>query len=185
MTGRGRIAEAVALVALAAALAPNSQAQEKQEYDLKAGFLVNFARFVAWPADAFASPGDPVAICLYADDPFQGALERAVAGKTVGQRSVVVRRISDPAAAAGCHLLFVPASQDRNTRKISAGAAGQPVLLVGEADGFAERGGSVNFVLEGDRLRFQINPSAASGRRLRVSSKLLQLAVIVGDKEHN
>ena len=176
------MAEAIVCVALAAALAQQCRAQEKQEYDLKAGFLLNFARFVEWPAEAFSSPRDPLAICLYAEDPFGGALNRAVAGKTVGERSVVVRKIAGGAGAGKCHLIFVPASQDRNTRKVSAGAAGQPVLLVGEADGFAERGGSVNFIVDGERLRFEINPTAAGGQGLKFSSKLLQLAVIVCDK---
>jgi hypothetical protein len=163
-------------------LVGTGQAQQMQEYELKAGFLFNFVRFVEWPVDAFVSHNDPLAICLYAEDPFQGAMERAVAGKTVGERAVVVRHVPDAGTAGGCHLLFVPASQDRHTRQISTEAAKQPVLLVGEASGFAERGGSVNFVLEGSRLRFQINPAAASDRGLKVSSKLLQLAIIVNGR---
>jgi len=170
--------------ALSMGLAGNGQAQEKQEYEVKAAFLLSIVRFVEWPPSAFASSSDRLAICIYAEDPFQGAMERTVAGKTVGERAVVVHLIADTAAAGGCHLLFVPASQDRHTRQIAIDAAKRPVLLVGEANGFAERGGAVNFVLEGDRVRFQINPGAAGERGLKVSSKLLQLAIIVGGKGH-
>jgi len=173
---------ASAIMVLLLAIAPTGQGREKLEYEVKAEFLLNFVRFVEWPAAAFVSSSDPLALCLYADDPFHGALERTVSGKTVGERAVVVRHIPDAAAAGACHLIFIPASQDRRTRQVSIGAAGQPVLLVGETEGFAERGGSVNFVLDGDRLRFQINPGAAADRGMKVSSKLLQLAIIVKGK---
>jgi hypothetical protein len=176
------MAEAVAVGTLMTVLAPACHAQEKQEYEVKAGFLLNFVRFVEWPPAAFLSRTDPLTMCVYADDPFQGALERTVAGKMVGERAVVVRHIPDTAASGGCHLIFFPASQDRRTRQILVGTASQPVLLVGEMEGFAERGGSVNFVFEGDKLRFQINPRAAADRGMKVSSKLLQLAVIVKGK---
>ena len=178
-----RISQAVAVVAMLIGLAPSSSA-EKQEYEVKAAFLLNIVRFVEWPVAAFASPSDHLSICIYAEDPFQGAMERTLTGKTVGERAVVVHLIPDMAAGGTCHLLFVPASQDRHTRQIAIDAAKRPVLLVGEANGFAERGGAVNFVLEGDRVRFQINPGAAGERGLKVSSKLLQLAIIVGGKGH-
>ena len=177
-----RTAEALAMGAVVMALSQIGYPQEKQEYEVKAAFLLNFVYFVEWPATAFGSKADPLVICIYAQDPFRGAMQQTVAGKTVGERVVVVRQIPDAAAAAGCHLIFIPASQDRRTRQISIGPADQAVLLVGETDGFAERGGSVNFVLDGDKLRFQINAGAAAGRGLKVSSKLLQLAIIVGGK---
>jgi len=48
---------------------------------------------------------------------------------------------------------------------------------VGESDGFTEAGGMINFVREGQRFRFQVNNKAAQRAKLKISSKMLGLAI--------
>ena len=147
---------------------------------MKAAFLLNFARFVEWPAAAFAVAADPLVLCIFGKDPFGDTLDQIVSRKTINARRLAIRRISDPGAVRSCHVLFIAASQARRFGEIADTVAGSSVLAVGESEGFAERGGMINFVVEDNRVRFEINPSTAARSRLRISSKLLQLATIVG-----
>jgi len=149
------------------------------EYQVKAFFLYNFARYVEWPAQTFNSPADPIVICILGQNPFGGALEQAVHGKAVEGRTVVVHQISDIHPQCNCHILFVGANERKRFRSAVADIRGSGVLTVGENEGFANDGGVINFKVEGGKVRFEINVEAAGQEQLRISSKLLSLARIV------
>jgi hypothetical protein len=153
-------------------------AAEIDEYQVKAAFLFNFAKFVEWPAQAFKSADAPVEICVLAPNPFGFTLANAVEGKAVGNRKFVVRDVRDAQQANECHILFVSAAG----WTLSAARLGEIkkccVLTVGETEDFIAGGGMINLKLEDGRVRVQINPDAADRARLRISSKLLSLAEI-------
>ena len=149
------------------------------EYEVKAAFLYKFAKFVEWPPEAFGSATDPVGICVLGQDPFGRALDDAVNGKAFHGRAFVVRQISEIRQAARCQILFVSSSERKRYGAI-LGELRTGVLTVGETDAFAEQGGIVNLKLESGRVRIQINLNAAEQARIRISSKLLGLAQIVG-----
>jgi hypothetical protein len=151
--------------------------QGPSEYQVKAAFLYNFVKFVDWPATPAEQEG-PIELCVLGKDPFAGALERVVDGKTVNGRPLVIRRIGDIATVRTCHVLFVSASEAARVTEILKAARAGSVLTVSEIDRFSERGGIITFLMEGQRVRFRINPKMAAAAGLRISSKLLQLAVI-------
>jgi len=64
------------------------------EFEVKAAFLYNFARFVEWPAETGHDPGTPFVIAILGHDPFGAVLDETVAGKTVGGRPIEVRRVA-------------------------------------------------------------------------------------------
>jgi hypothetical protein len=161
---------------------PVSGGEEPSEYQIKAAFLLNFIRFVEWPAEAFKTAADPLVVGILGKDPFDGALEQIVSNKTVNGRAVTIRRISDAAAARSCHVVFLAASETRRMSDVTSTVVSRGLLIVGESDGFAERGGMINFIVQDNHVRFQINPAAAARAGLKVSSKLLQLADVVSDK---
>lgn len=150
------------------------------EYQVKAAFLFNFAKFVSWPEETFATPESPIAICVVGPNPFDGTLTETIGERTVRGRPVVVRAIAAPAEAVECQIAFFADSE------LAAGLARRlapkPVLTVGETDGFTRDGGIVAFRLEESRVRFEINPDAASRAGLRVSSQLLNLAKLVQEE---
>jgi hypothetical protein len=151
------------------------------EYQVKAFFLFNFARYVEWPAETFKAANDPIVICILGQNPFGGALEQAVAGKLLEGRSFVVRQISD--TNSSCHILFVNSSERRRFRSMAGRRKGSAVLSVGEAPGFSADGGVINFKLEDGKVRFEIDLEAAGREHLRISSKLLSLAQIAKKAE--
>jgi len=146
------------------------------EYQVKAVFLFNFAKFVEWPATAFKSANEPIRICLLGQNPFGSSLEDAVRGKSVGSRSFELREVSNAQEACKCHILFVRASQKKGLRLLLGDLKECSVLTVGETEDFTSNGGIINFKLEDSRIRVEIDRGAAERAKLRVSSKLLSLA---------
>jgi len=142
------------------------------EYDVKAVYLYNFVRLVDWPV---AAANAPIRICVAGSHPIADKLAEIVRGETVEGQPLVVRTISQP--DAGCEVLFVPRRTGEN--EYLRTVEGKPVLTVGESPDFIQQGGMVNFFLEGKRVRFEINPAAATRANLRISSRLLQLARLV------
>lgn len=78
-----------------------------------------------------------------------------------------------------CSVLFISASDSGNLSQILEGIKGAPVLTVGDTEGYAGRGVVVNFFLEDNKVRFEINVEASRLAGLTISSQLLKLARIV------
>ncbi len=158
-----------------------AQAEPSGEYQLKAAFLFNFAKFIDWPPASFAGPQSPFVVCILGPDPFGRAIDQVLKGKTIADRSVTIERIKAIAQVRQCQMVFVSQSESFHLADIVQALHGSCVLLVGEADGFAEAGGTIQFALEDNHVRFLINPDAAARAGLKVSSKLLSLARVVHD----
>ncbi len=166
------------ILLLGTALQLYAQAPSFDEYQVKAAFLYNFAKFVEWPPGTFANPTDPIGICIVGQNPFGSTLENMVKGKKIGDRAFAVRRLTDTQQVKGCQILFIGAGEWKRARALLDALKGASVLTVGETDDFTSLGGVVAFQLEGPRVRIQIALESAERARLRISSKLLSLAEI-------
>ncbi len=174
LNGRPIVALCLLLLCGAVRLGGESAADETLEYQVKAVFLLNFTKFVEWPATAFPAPRSPVEICILGDDPFGGVLDQVLAGETVNGRRVIAQRIKQVPAPKTCDVLYA-GRPDKEILRYLAGA-GPGVLTVGEGAAFLRGGGMIAFVLENRRVRFAINQAAAEGAGLKLSSKLLNVA---------
>jgi hypothetical protein len=172
---------ALILAAGALALAPRgAQAQPAKEYQVKAAFLFHFVQFVEWPPAAFPSADAPICIGILGEDPFGPILEETVRGESVRNRKVVVQRSRRVEDLTDCHLLFISRSEAERLARILGDLDSRAVLTVSELDGFAQHGGLIQLYLAGQKVRFEINASAARRKGLRISSELLRLGKIVG-----
>jgi YfiR/HmsC-like len=174
---RQALAPLLAVVLLAAPGTARAQAAAP-EYDVKAAFLYNFTKFVEWPADAFHDDRSSLRLCVLGEDPFGGSL-REIAKEEVAGRRLSVWRASLMSDPTGCQILFVSQSESKRLPQILAAVRGAPVLTVGDTEGFLEKGGIINFVLQGSKVRFEINQDVAEQSGLKISSKLLRLATRV------
>jgi hypothetical protein len=146
------------------------QAKEASlEYQVKAVYLFNFAKFIEWPAEAQSGP---ITICIAGQNPFGDVLEETLRGEIVNGRPLAMRVIAGP--EPGCHVVFVP--QGTGTTTYLLAAQGSPTLTVGETPDFISQGGIISFILESGKVRFQIDSKAAERAELRISSHLLRLA---------
>ena len=149
------------------------------EYEVKAAFLYNFTKYVEWPVPAFRESGDSLVICVLGRDPFGSILDETLRGESVHAKKLAIRRLARVDEAAGCHVLFVSSSEERDVARILKAIEVTSVLTVGEVEGFAERGGIVNLRKEQNKVRFDINVEAAERSGLKISSQLLKLGKIV------
>jgi hypothetical protein len=163
----------VLVAALSRALAADPAAEE---YQVKGAFLLNFAKFVEWPEQAFKGPGDAITICVLGANPFTPALDLAARQVMVEDRAVTVRQIPDPQQARQCQIVFVSVSERKRARALLEAVKGKSVLTVGESEGFISSGGVIEFRVEESRVRMEISAEAAKSAGLHISAKLLSLA---------
>jgi len=173
----------VAIVMFSPSPMARAQANPPSEYGLKAAFLFNFAKFVEWPqgnSQSFFS------VCILGKDPFGPLLDHALSNKRIADRPVVIERLKDKSEARGCQMVFVSSQESTPLAEILENLRGANVLLVGETNGFASSGGTIEFTLDEDnQVRFTINTDAVSRAGLTFSSNLLALAKIVHDQRHS
>jgi hypothetical protein len=181
--GRGLpVLAAVASLLLACASA--AQAPPTSEHAVKAAFLYHFAQFIEWPAKALKDSNSPLTYCTIGDDPFHGALDAALLGKTIGARSIRVLHLKQPHEIPGCQVLFVGTVEKKTLPGIFSVAKTDSILTVGESEHFVQEGGMIGFLLEENKIRFEVNLNAAQSAQLKISSRLLTLAknVISGQR---
>ncbi|HRD68152.1 MAG TPA: YfiR family protein [Candidatus Competibacter sp.] len=153
-------------------------ANEFDEYAVKAAYLYNFAKYVEWPPEAFANAGAPLSICIAGNNPFGDALA-ALSGKTVETHPVEVRLIPAAMGFDRCHIVFVGRTEQSRFKILLAKLARLPVLTVSDIGDFARSGGMIGLVEADQRIRFDINLTAARQANLKLSSQLLKLATII------
>jgi hypothetical protein len=170
-----RRALSLAALACAAGLA-FAQADTDAQVRIKAAFLYKFGGFVEWPEAAFAGPQAPLVIGTLGADALADELERVTAGRRVQERAVAVRRLRQGEKPEGVNVLFIGESQNPRLAEIAAAVRGQPVLVVSESASATTRGSMINFVVEGNRVRFDVALAPAVAGHLKISARLLGVA---------
>lgn len=163
----------------------HAQAPSSREYQIKAVFLFNFVQFGEWPPAAFPDNAAPIVIGVLGDDPFGPSLEEAVTGESIRGRPLAIRRYRRVEEVENCQVLFISNSESTRLDKILARLDGRNILTVGDAEGFALRGGMIRFVTENKKIRFHINLETVKAAGLMLSSKLLRSAEIVSSRKEN
>ncbi len=142
-------------------------------------YLINFSRFVGWPASPASSQTNTFSICVLGKDPFGPVLDAALAGESIAGKSVAVQRVGQLQEAMGCRVLFISSSEESRLKDILAALNKTSVLTVSDIPRFTQRGGMIQFVLQEDRVRFEVNLASTAEAGLTLSSELLKVAVAV------
>jgi hypothetical protein len=161
---------------LVCALAFAQPERERAEAQIKAAFLYKFGDFVEWPPRAFARPDSSFTIGVIGADAIATELQQAVSGRTVHERAVTVRRLKPADALSDVHVLFIGRSEGEHLAAILAAARGLPLLVVTESADALAQGSTINFVQEGNRVRFDVALPPAERASLRISARLLAVA---------
>jgi len=156
-----------------------AQSPPPTDYQVKAAYLSNFGRFVEWTRRPFAPEEQSFNVCILGDDPFGPALDAAVAGESVHRLPLAARRISKVQDAAACRIVFLSSSESSAAKAVLPQLEAAGVLTVSDMSQFTRRGGVIELVLVGNKVRFEINLAAAERAGVTLSSELLKLAVAV------
>jgi hypothetical protein len=162
------------LLVLASFVYLQTSAQET-DYVVHANIIYRFTKYIDWPANT--KTGDFI-IGIVGDSPLYDELKKNIAGKMVGDQKIGIKKYSSTAAFS-CQILFVSEDESKSIKKIATRTANEPILLITEAEGMAQKGSCINFVIVSDRLKLEINKTNIEQRELGIASELLQLGKII------
>ena len=167
------------LILITAAVVTSALGEERKpgEYEVKAVFIYNLAKFIEWPDKSFDN-SPTLTLYILGEDPFGSEID-AIRDKLIKGRRVVVKQIDSPDDLDNAGILFISSSEKERLRDILKSISGLPILTVGDTKSFAQRGVMVNFYLENSRIRFEINLEAANLAGLNISSNLLRMGTII------
>jgi hypothetical protein len=155
--------------------------QEPGEYFVKAAFIYNFIKFIEWPAKSTDPTLKTFNIYILGDDPSAGAFE-SLNGKNAKGKTIYVKKVFSVNSLKDPHIIFVSQSEKYRIHRIVSLLKGIDVITVGDTVGYANKGVMINFFLENNKVRFEINIDMFKQKNMQVSSKLLSLAKIVSGK---
>jgi hypothetical protein len=163
-------------------LPTDAGAEDSLEYDVKAGFLYNFTKFVQWPEESFNGKNAPIVIGILGSDPFGEKFDRALSNEKSGGRPLIVKRFKTAQDVEGCHIVFVSDREHDQLPRLLEKLKDTYTMTAGESEDFTRGGGVIRFFLEQGKVRFEINISAARRKKLEISSQLLNLARIYRER---
>ncbi len=170
------------LICVAIALPCTVRAEQAQpeEYEIKAAFVYNMLQFVEWPVGEL-SKHDNMTVCIFGKNPFGTSLD-SIESKKVWERTLLLRKISQPQQIRQCQIIFISSSETKLLPFVLNTIKGLPILTIGDTEGFSEQGVIINFFLaENNKVRFEINKEASRMAGLKISSHLLRLSRITKD----
>lgn len=142
---------------------------------VEAAFLRNFARYVTWPARAFASERSPWQVCVLGGPHFDESLEKTFEGRTEQGRPFEVVRASAPEQLPACQIVYIGYANSARRRAVLAEFRRRPVLTVGDAPEFLEEGGIVRLQAR-ERIEMSINLDQARAASLSIPAKMLEVS---------
>ncbi len=194
----------LALVLFVVPVAANAQADSERikELQVKAAFLYNFVRFVDWPEERMPDNNEPIIVGIVSSEGINKAFD-LIKNKKIKNKKIVVKEFKgldklekskekdDPEwnqkidAFKKCHILFFfDSPKKENLGQITEALSGSCVLTVGQTAGFlVDGGGNINFLLEDEKVRFEVNLITAKRNNIKIRSRLLKLAKRVIEEE--
>jgi hypothetical protein len=170
------MALAVLLLAVVPGLARGQSGDVvRAERNIKAAYLYKFAGYVQWP-DIAPGSTEPITIGVLGADAIAEELASVTVGRTVNDRPISVRRLGADRALDDLEILFIGADEGGRLPELLSATGQRPILTVTELEGALTSGSVINFVVSGERVRFEISLPAADSRELRLSSGLLAVA---------
>jgi len=146
-----------------------------REYQLKAAYLLNFARFIYWPEQAFQDDRQSFNICVYGKSPFGDSLDR-LSNKKIKSRDIEIKYISSLSQLKACHMVYISESMKKDYPKIIKKLDDRAVLSVSDIGGFSQNGGMIEFVIVHNKIKFEINVEQSSKSGIKYRSQLLEVA---------
>jgi hypothetical protein len=149
------------------------------DYEVKAAYLYQFGKFIEWPERDSTRAAADFSICVLGTDPFGAKLDQTVAGRTIQDKPVTIRRLSAVSEALTCNVLFISSSERSRLPQILKVVEAESILTVADMRDFVSRGGMIDFQLINNRVVFEVDLPAVERASLKISSQLLKVAKVI------
>lgn len=146
---------------------------------IKADMLCNLARFVQWPDTMVALNKGQLVVAVLGEDDLAGTIASVLSTRSVNGKPVFVRFARRVQDVRGCQIVYIANPELAHLSDVVEALRGTPTLTLADLEGFASRGGMVNFAGSAPNIRFEICLTRANRAGLKMSSRLLALAHVV------
>ena len=153
------------------------------ESQMKAAFLLNFPKYVEWPASSFTEPNSPIVVAIAGNEEVATEFAALSNGKSIDGHPIKLIRNPTSAECLECHILFIGSREARKVPEIVSELKSASVLTVGESEQFMDQGGMINLALRERRIALEVNLDATRQTELKISSKLMALARLKGGRK--
>lgn len=150
-----------------------------QEDAYESAMIIKLVDYVTWAASGGPEAGQPLVIGVVGDVPLFDRLEKTAAFASTDPKPVV-KKITADNDLAGIHFLFIPSESKDALDGLLQIAQEKSILTIADTDGLGEAGVVLNFYADGAKVKFEVNLASAKAKGLKISSKLLKLARIIG-----
>jgi len=147
-----------------------------QSEKFKALFMYNFTKYIEWPATD--RQGDFI-IAILGASPMAKELEIIAGKQKVGSQNILVKTFNSVDEIDNCHILYIPASKSSELAQVIGKLSGKSVLVVTDKEGLATQGACINYIKDGDRIKYELNKKNIEKRGMVVSSSLVTLGIAV------
>lgn len=172
----------IGLAMLGVCVTVSKGADASKEHELKAAFLYNFTKFIEWPTNRFQDANAPFIVAVAGTSLCTAELEKIAKERKVNGRTLVIKTVTTPEDAQNAHVLLIPASKSTQLKEWLAAAHQAGVLTIGESDSAGWKNSIINFALEGEKIRFDLNVEQAETAGLKISAQLQKLARTIRKK---
>jgi len=145
-----------------------------REYQLKAAYLLNFARFIYWPEEKFAT-AEYFNICVVGDNPFGDSLDQ-LSNKKIKNKKIKITYQKEYIEENQCHIIYVGKTKDSAYKEVIRKIGNKTALTVSDLDGFTSNGGMIGFVRVKNKIKFEINVDKSIKSNIKYRSQLLEVA---------
>jgi YfiR/HmsC-like len=151
-------------------------AQEKPTYELHAGMVYNFIKYIQWPNE---TEGGDFVVGVMGDENLFELLKTRYDGKPKGSKKYVIRKLTAAGEAADCQVVYLGKAKSKEFENVKNNTTGKPVLTITDGNGLGQKGSCINFkVIEG-KLKFELNQATVGSSNLKVSSQLSSMAIVI------
>jgi YfiR/HmsC-like len=171
-SGRGEgLASLLWLAGLALLALPALCAQARDERAVKAAYTFNLIKFVEFPTER-----RPLLLCVLGDPGMGDMMKQMLDGRSTDAGQIWVLPSPAGAALENCSVIYLADANPNAVRRVLERSRGRAVLTIGESDNFAEQGGLIALVKEGDHIQIDVNLEASQRAGIKISSRVLNLA---------
>ncbi|MDD5539592.1 MAG: YfiR family protein [Candidatus Marinimicrobia bacterium] len=144
--------------------------------NLKTAFVYNFTKYIAWPQ---IEKDQTFIIGVLGDDEIISSFQQMAEKKLVGKLPIQIKHYKSLRELKYCHILYIAESKNTQLEAILKQIANRRTLTIASTTGFCKRGVMINFFIQDDMVKFEMNPAKLENAGLKASSQLLKLARII------
>lgn len=168
----------VTVLPIVTAFTPSASSQKVDtNAKIKAVFIYNFTKYIEWPENY--KSGEFTIGILGDSQALFNELDKMSKVKKVNNQSFSIKSIEEVSNLGNPHILYIPEDSTDQLNKALSQLKGKSTLVITEKPGLAKQGAAINFIVVGNRQKFELNKNTIETRNLKVASVLEQLAVLV------